>query len=591
MKLESKLGLSTGFLIAAMLTSAYTAHVHIEEANRLSTTIVTKRIPAVMDLRDIRIHVSGSIRSLESYILFGVDRQSAAAFSNERYDTWNNAELSMAELLHNAQTFDLGDDRARIAAINADMNSLQLLEMKVEQLQSLHTSEGSTQAYDLLRNQIMTLDNTLYSGLTQVVTSQMAQVNDEEAQLQRANHSILVTLWLATVIGAIAGGLLSFLLARRITRAIGLVAERANAIASGDLTGNALGLHSRDQIGTLAVAMQQMQSNLAGIIGTVVHTAGTLTGSAVSMGSASDHIHRRIDQQSQQTQQAATAMQEMSASIAEVSRHTQSAAETARNAAETARDGGVIVKQVLGSMDSIALAVSETSATIGLLGDDSHRISQIVTVIEEIARKTNLLALNAAIEAARAGDQGRGFAVVAGEVRRLAESTAKATGEIASMIKGIQDRTHTAIASMESGTDTVQQGVITTNRAGEALERIIGMAERVDRMITQIAIAASQQAVAADQSSASLDEIHSLSHENLSEMATTAAGIESLRTTAVALEQQVDRFSLQTLSGSAVQSPGSRQHTIPLSTRHKPEGPVFLPSPAIVPAATPSYPV
>jgi methyl-accepting chemotaxis protein len=279
------------------------------------------------------------------------------------------------------------------------------------------------------------------------------------------------------------------------------------------------------------------------------------------MRTAGDQIHRRMDQQSQQTQQAATAMQEMSASIAEVSRHTQSAAETARSAAETARDGGTIVKQVLGSMHSIATAVSDTSATVGLLGDDSRRISQIVTVIDEIARKTNLLALNAAIEAARAGDQGRGFAVVAGEVRRLAESTAQATGEIATMIQGIQDRTKTAIASMESGTGTVEQGVITTTQAGEALEKIIGMAERVDRMITQIAIAASQQAVAADQSSASLDAIHSLSHENLTEMATTAAGIESLRTTAVTLEQQVDRFSLKS-------APDTR--LIPSSTNNRP---------------------
>jgi methyl-accepting chemotaxis protein len=117
---------------------------------------------------------------------------------------------------------------------------------------------------------------------------------------------------------------------------------------------------------------------------------------------------------------------------------------------------------------------------------------------------------------------------------------------------------------MESGTGTVQQGVVTTTQAGEALERIIGMAERVDRMITQIAIAASQQTVAADQSSASLDAIHSLSHDNLTEMATTAAGIESLRTTAVTLEQQVDRFSLKSAPDARLvsSSENNRHHSI-----------------------------
>src|SRR6202012_6238517 len=87
--------------------------------------------------------------------------------------------------------------------------------------------------------------------------------------------------------------------------------------------------------------------------------------------------------------------------------------------------------------------------------------------------------------------------------------------------------------------------------AGKALQRIIGMAEQGDRMITQIAIAASQQAVAANQSSASLDSIHSLSHDNLDEITHTAAGIESLRTTAVALKGHVESFRLQSAARSA----------------------------------------
>jgi methyl-accepting chemotaxis protein len=557
MKLESKLGLSTGFLITAMFLSAYTAHIRMAEATHLSDVITANRLPLIMGSRDLRSHFTDTIRALESYMLFGIDPSSSVAYRNSRREQFEQAEASLVKLRQDSAHFDLGYDATRLAALEEGLAALKPLEEKVETLNESKTSQGTAQAYDTLQNQILPLERTLFKNVTDLAQSQMAQTNEELVSLRRANHSTLLTLWLATILGALVGGSVSILLARRITRAVSMVAERANAIAAGDLTGSSLELNSKDQIGTLATAMQQMQNNLSGIIGTVVQTAGSLTGSAASMRTAGDKIHRRMDQQSQQTQQAATAMQEMSASIAEVSRHTQSAAETARSAAETARDGGTIVKQVLGSMHSIATAVSDTSATVGLLGDDSRRISQIVTVIDEIARKTNLLALNAAIEAARAGDQGRGFAVVAGEVRRLAESTAQATGEIATMIQGIQDRTKTAIASMESGTGTVEQGVITTTQAGEALEKIIGMAERVDRMIAQIAIAASQQTVAADQSSASLDAIHSLSHENLTEMATTAAGIESLRTTAVTLEQQVDRFSLKSARDTRLSPPSS----------------------------------
>jgi methyl-accepting chemotaxis protein len=567
MKLESKLGLSTGLLICAMLLSAFSATTRIREANRLASSATTEHIPINATTRDFRIQILNSIHALESYMLFGIDPASAAGFRRTRQQNLQDAENTIAKLKEYSTRYDLNYDATRIRELDGGFNNLKALEEKVEQANESKTSQGTAQAYETFQNQILPLEKSLYAMSGDLGESQMTYANQEIAELQHANTATLYTLWIATILGAFGGGFVSISLARRITRSVSLVAERANSIAAGNLTGEALDVHSQDQIGTLAVAMQQMQNNLSGIIGTVVQTVGSLTSSAASMQTAGDQIHRRMDQQSQQTQQAATAMQEMSASIAEVSRHTQSAAETARSAAETARDGGTIVKQVLGSMHSIATAVSDTSATVGLLGDDSRRISQIVTVIDEIARKTNLLALNAAIEAARAGDQGRGFAVVAGEVRRLAESTAQATGEIATMIQGIQDRTRTAIASMESGTGTVQQGVITTNQAGEALERIIGMAERVDRMIAQIAIAASQQTAAADQSSASLDAIHSLSHENLTEMATTTTGIESLRTTAVTLEQHVDRFSLKSAPDTRlIPVPSHRQPHTTLQT-------------------------
>jgi methyl-accepting chemotaxis protein len=346
------------------------------------------------------------------------------------------------------------------------------------------------------------------------------------------------------LVSAVLGGLLAMMIARRISRGLRSVVGRAAAIAEGDLTGPPLGIESNDEVGMLADAMQLMQRSLRQTIGAVARTAASVTGNAVTISEAGRDMQRRMDEQNQQTEQTATAMHEMSATVTEVSRHAGSAAKNARAAAETARLGGGIVREMLGSMNSIAEAVRSTSSTIHLLGEDSGRISRIVHVIEEIARKTNLLALNAAIEAARAGEHGRGFAVVASEVRALAESTAQATNEISLMIHGIQERTGHAVASMSEGTEIVAAGVVTTGSAGEALEKIIGMVDQVDRMIAQIAIASQQQSSSAGNSSSALNSIYQLGNENLRAMNLSAAGADALRNSALDLEQQMERFRI-----------------------------------------------
>ncbi len=543
MKLQTKLGWTMGSLVSAMVISALIATNQIQHSNQRSERLLENAIPKAVQLRDARNHIAQSGLDLESSVLFH-ESQEADKYRADRAHEMTLAEDDLASLEATLSGDGWLAERDSLRRARESVLQCKLIQEQVERLSGSGGEPERAQAVALLERSEIAAEKEAGGRVVQSFDDLVARVHTDWIVVQHANRTSELILWIPTVISSLLGLAGGVLLGRRLALTMHRLNKRANAIASGDLSGKDLRADTSDQLGELAAAMNRMQGSLREIIGTVADTAGTLTGSAVSMRSASDEIHHRIDEQTQQTQQAATAMQEMSASIAEVSRHTQSAAETARSAAETARAGGTIVKEMLGSMHSIATAVTETSATVGLLGEDSKRISQIVTVIDEIARKTNLLALNAAIEAARAGDQGRGFAVVAGEVRRLAESTAQATGEIGAMIGEIQERTRTAIASMEAGTGTVERGVVTTNQAGEALERIIGMAERVDRMITQIAIAANQQATAADQSSSSLDAIHSLSHANLSEMATTAAGIESLRGTAVTLERQVDRFQV-----------------------------------------------
>ncbi len=538
MKLEHKFGLSALILIAAMLVSAATAHWRVHAANERLQELSLERLPLLRDSYELGAHLDNSLHALQSNLMFGRKRQGAEQFRILSADEMTKTEAALDRMEGAERLLPTAEGAARLHAVRALLARLKWLQENVQNPEHQASPEDVMEQY----RAVVEAGEHIDAAIEAMTMSQQEQTEHETSQLGGANRLTLWVIWLSVGLSCVLGGTFSVLLGRNISHAVEAVGARAHAIARGDLRGAPLVLTRRDEIGALANAMNRMQTELGSVLGTVADTAGSLSGAAVSMRAASDHIHQRMDEQGQQTQQAATAMQVMSISIAEVSRHSHSAAETARAAAETAREGGVTVRGVLGSMEVISQVAHEAWLTMGLLGQDSAKISQIVTVIEAIAHKTNLLALNAAIEAARAGDQGRGFAVVAAEVRRLAESTATAAGEITAMVAGIQDRIQTLLRGAQQDETTVQTGVATTIRAGEALERIIGMAERVDRMITQIAIAAAQQAMAADQSSASLDEIHSLSNDNVREMATTAQGIEALRGTAVRLERQVDRF-------------------------------------------------
>lgn len=258
MKLESKLGLTTGVLICAMLLSAFTATMRIQEASHLATTATTQHIPLNSATRDFRIQLLYSIHALESYMLFGIDPSSAASYRNARQQNLAQADAAMAKLKEYASRYNLGYDATRISELDAGLTNLKSLEEKVEQLNESKTAQGTAQAYDTFQNQILPLEKSLYAMAGDLGQSQMAQADGEIVELQHANNATLYTLWIATILGAIIGGFISIILARRITKSIDLVAERADAIAEGDLTGKDLDhLYGNDQIGSLAVAIDR----------------------------------------------------------------------------------------------------------------------------------------------------------------------------------------------------------------------------------------------------------------------------------------------------------------------------------------------
>jgi methyl-accepting chemotaxis protein len=555
-KLQTKFSISTGVLIVSMLLGSLVAFFLMQRVSHLTTSVAEERVPLLSGIRDLRAEVDLSTSSLKSYLLFGIDPSLAGRYKDEREKNWAHVEEEASHLESMNAKYDLGADKAKIEAIVNETKSLGTSEAKVQTMAIGQGSDAAGQAFDLLRVDVAAHEAKLNALLNDIIRSQTVETAKATHDMASSAQTVNIVLGVATLLGALIGWIFSSRLARRIVKSIEQVAERAESIADGDLTGESLLIESNDEITALATSINRMQQNLREMIRTMTDISGTIHTEAEALANSSADSFQRTEEQSQQTHQAAATVQEMSISIAEVNRHAQTAAVAAKDASNTAREGGAIVEQMLTSMQGISSSVRNTASTVQRLGKESDQIIHIVNVIEEIAQKTNLLALNAAIEAARAGEQGRGFAVVAGEVRRLAESTRNATSEIAQMIGTIRTHTLEAVGAMETGTQTVEEGMVTTTRAGESLNRIIGMAGQVDQMIAQIATASSQQTTAAQQSSENLDVISKLGADGAAAIPATQRMIEAVETGARRLREYISQFRVEESTYSSNQRPG-----------------------------------
>ncbi len=247
------------------------------------------------------------------------------------------------------------------------------------------------------------------------------------------------------------------------------VAERTDT-ATGDVSARMAGLSQQittqsQALHTVAEAVEQM---LAGI----------------------QDIARGAQTQVEAVNQAAAIAEEINVAIMQVAKNTQSGAQGAAKAAKIAHEGANTVRETVVGMERIKKTVGVSAQKVQEMGRQSAEIGDIVETIEGIAAQTNLLALNAAIEAARAGEHGKGFAVVADEVRKLAEKSAAATQEIATLVSTIQEVVAEAVAAMDEGTAEVDAGMQRATESQQALSNIIESAENVNQQVEEIAAAA-----------------------------------------------------------------------------------------------------
>lgn len=204
-------------------------------------------------------------------------------------------------------------------------------------------------------------------------------------------------------------------------------------------------------------------------------------------------MHTVLEEQAIGAINVSAAIEQISFALGDTRQYASHVSEEAIAASNEADNGGNTARSMLEVIQKIVSLVNESMKTIEELGGSGEQIGNVIETIEEIADQTNLLALNAAIEAARAGEQGRGFAVVADEVRKLAERTQRATKEIGTTIRGIQQKTQYAVETMKSGSSEVQYGYQATTRTVAILESIIVRTQKVATSIKMLAEAAELQ--------------------------------------------------------------------------------------------------
>jgi twitching motility protein PilJ len=195
-------------------------------------------------------------------------------------------------------------------------------------------------------------------------------------------------------------------------------------------------------------------------------------------------------------------------------------------------------------MDTIREQIQDTSKRIKRLGESSQEIGDIVSLISDIADQTNILALNAAIQASMAGDAGRGFAVVADEVQRLAERSAGAAKQVATLVKAIQSDTNEAVSSMEQTTSEVVSGAKLAHDAGAALGEIQTVSASLAELIQDMSLAARQQANTAGEISKTMNVIQDITSQTTAGTRNTATSTGELAKMAVELREFVADFKL-----------------------------------------------
>jgi methyl-accepting chemotaxis protein len=352
----------------------------------------------------------------------------------------------------------------------------------------------------------MTLGREKVAVLDDIMT-EMGKGKEENANAASKEttdiyQSSRLTLIMFVIGGVLAGLLLGIFITRLISNPIKDLASTAGKIAEGDLTVN-VEATTKDEIGMLLAAFKKMINSLTEVVTDVKSVADNVASGSEQMSSSSEEMSQGATEQAAAAEEASSSMEQMASNIRQSADNAAQTEKIALKSADDAREGGKAVSETVKAMKEIAEKIS---------------------IIEEIARQTDLLALNAAIEAARAGEHGKGFAVVASEVRKLAERSQTAAGEISKL-------SSTSVEVAE--------------KAGSMLEKLVPDIQKTSELVQEISAASNEQNTGSEQINKAIQQLDQVIQQNASASEELSSTAEELSAQAEQLQSTISFFKIE----------------------------------------------
>jgi methyl-accepting chemotaxis protein len=304
-------------------------------------------------------------------------------------------------------------------------------------------------------------------------------------------------------------------LCENVARIMDDLVQMLGALAEGDFS-RRIAADYQGVFGQLKGDANAMAERIASTIHDIKSVGREVANAAAEISASTTDLSQRTEEQAASLEETSASMEEMAATVKKNAENALQANQLTSGSRQVADRGGQVVAKAVDAMARIE--------------ESSRKISDIIGVIDEIARQTNLLALNAAVEAARAGDAGRGFAVVASEVRSLAQRSSQAAKDIKDLIT--------------NSSSQVQEGVGLVNQAGTSLNEILASIKQVADIVAEIASASQEQSTGIDQINKALSQMDEVTQQNSALVEENAASAKTLEHQSDAMNQKVAFFRL-----------------------------------------------